>query len=84
VAPGIVLAGRNAVTVDAVMAAVMGFDPLSSTQERPWYGYNHLELLARARVGTIDPADIEVIGTSLKEALFRFDPQAKGWLDKQG
>ncbi|MCZ6793193.1 MAG: DUF362 domain-containing protein [Planctomycetota bacterium] len=83
VAPGIVLAGRNAVTVDAVMTAAMGFDPLTSTGEKPWYGYNHLELLARAGVGTNDPGRIEVIGLPLKEALFRYPTGVRGWLDKQ-
>ena len=72
------------VTVDAVMTAVMGFDPLSTTGEKPWYGYNHLELLARAGVGTNDPGRIEVTGVSMKDALFRFQPDVKGWLDKQG
>ena len=83
VAPGIVLAGANAVNVDSIMTAVMGFDPTASTREKPWYGYNHLELLARAGVGTNDPARIDVRGVSIEDALFRFQPGVKGWVDRE-
>jgi hypothetical protein len=82
VAPGLVLAGRNGVTVDAVMTALMGFDPLAKAKEKPWHGYNTLELLERAGVGTRDPAKIEVIGMSLREGLFEYDPSVRGWIDK--
>jgi uncharacterized protein (DUF362 family) len=83
VAPGLVLAGRNAVTVDAVMTALMGYDPLAPRGEKPWYGDNHLELLARAGAGTHDPARIEVIGLPLAEALYEFEPGVKGWIHRR-
>jgi hypothetical protein len=84
VAPGVVIAGRNAVTVDAIMTAAMGFDPLAPAGEKPWYGYNHLELLARAGAGTHDPGRIELVGLQLKEALFEYQPGVVGWVKKHG
>jgi hypothetical protein len=80
VAPGVILAGRNAVTVDAIATAVMGYDPLARAGEKPWYGDNHLELLARAGLGTNDPGRIEVAGLPLKEALFEYEPGLNGWI----
>jgi uncharacterized protein (DUF362 family) len=82
VAPGLVLAGRNAVTVDAIATAVMGYDPLAPTRQKPWYGDSHLALLARAGVGTIDPARIEVLGVPLRDALFEYEPGVEGWVKK--
>jgi uncharacterized protein (DUF362 family) len=82
IAPGIILAGRNAVTVDAIATAVMGYDPLASVTKKPWFGDNHLALLARAGVGTIDPARIEVAGVPLKDALHEFEPGLNGWVKR--
>ena len=82
IAPGLVLAGRNAVTVDSIMTAVMGYDPTASTGQDVWYGYNHLELLARAGVATNDPARIEVLGVPLRDALHEFFPGRNGWVKK--
>lgn len=86
VAPGVLLVGRNAVCVDAIMTVLMGFDPTTGTREKPWYGYNHLELLARAGVGTNDPARIEVRGVPLAEAAHPYWPEsgAKSWLEGRG
>ena len=84
VAPGVLLAGRNSVTVDAIATAVMGYDPLSPVAEKPWYGDNHLALLARAGIGTHDPARIEVVGDlALEEALFEYEPGLEGWIRKR-
>jgi uncharacterized protein (DUF362 family) len=80
--PGLVLVGRNAITVDAIMTAVMGYDPTASTNKDVWPGYNHLELLARAGVATNDPARIEVLGTPLEDALHDFFPDLKGWVKR--
>lgn len=81
-APGLILAGRNGVTVDAIMTALMGYDPLAGATEKPWFGFNHLELLARAGVGTHDPGKIEVVGLPLREALHEFEPGLRGWIKK--
>ena len=82
IAPGLILAGRNGVTVDAIATAVMGYDPLAPVRAKPWYGDNHLELLARAGVGTHDPARIEVRGVPLNEALHEYEPGLEGWIKK--
>lgn len=80
VEPGVLLAGRNAVTVDAIATAVMGYDPLAPRGSKPWFGDNHLELLARAGVGTHDPGRIEVVGLPLLEALHEYEPGHIGWI----
>lgn len=80
IAPGVILAGRNPVTVDAIATAVMGYDPLAPRGKKPWYGDNHLELLARAGIGTHDPGRIEVLGVKLKEALHEYEPSLNGWI----
>ncbi len=82
IAPGVILAGRNAVTVDAIATAVMGYDPLVGPGKKPWHGDNHLELLARAGIGTHDPARIEVAGLALKDALHDYEPGLEGWIKK--
>jgi uncharacterized protein (DUF362 family) len=83
VSPGVVLAGRNGVTVDAIATAVMGYDPLAKAASKPWYGDNYLELLARAGLGTHDPARIEVAGLPLEEALFEYEPGVNGWIRRR-
>jgi uncharacterized protein (DUF362 family) len=80
IAPGLVLVGRNAVNVDAVGAAVAGYDPLAGTAQKPWLGDNHLALLTKAGVGSNDPGRIEIAGLSLKDALFEFEPGVEGWI----
>lgn len=84
ISPGVVLAGRNAVTVDAIATAVMGYDPLAGVAQKPWLGDNHLDLLARAGVGTNDPGRIEVLGLSLGEALHEYEPGVQGWIRAHG
>jgi hypothetical protein len=70
------------VTVDAIGGtAVMGYDPLNGSTQKPWYGDSHLELLAKAGVGTNDPGRIEVAGLSLKEG-FTSTSRAWGWIKK--
>lgn len=83
IAPGLILAGKNAVTLDAIATAVMGYDPLEGAARKPWYGDNHLELLAKAGVGTHDPARIEVLGLALKDALHEYEPGLQGWVKKR-
>ena len=85
VAPGLLLVGRNGVTVDAIATAVMGYDPLAPARAKPWYGDNHLDLLAKAGLGTHDPSRIEVVGDlPLKDALFKYEGGVEGWIEKQG
>jgi uncharacterized protein (DUF362 family) len=70
--PKLLLVGRNAVCVDAVCAAVMGYDPMAPHGSFPFPGENHLQLAAEAGLGTNDIKRIEVRGLSISEALCPF------------
>jgi uncharacterized protein (DUF362 family) len=78
-APGLLLAGRNAVCTDTVATAVMGYDPTAAAGTGPFPGDNHLALAAALGLGTNRPDDIEVRGLSLKEARhpFRWEPATR-------
>jgi uncharacterized protein (DUF362 family) len=78
--PGLLLAGRNPVCTDAVATAVMGYDPQAKSATGPFPGDNHLVLAAGLGLGTNNPAEIEVVGLSVKEALhpFRWEPDERG------
>jgi uncharacterized protein (DUF362 family) len=75
VEPKLVLAGRNGVCTDAVCTAVMGFDPQAASGQFPFQGDNHLQLLADGGIGTNDLERIEVLGLSVKEALYPYAPE---------
>ena len=73
--PGVLLVGTNPVTVDAIGAAVMGFDPMAERGTIPFErGESTLQLAEALGVGTRDPKRIEVIGTPVAQA--RFDIRA--------
>jgi uncharacterized protein (DUF362 family) len=73
VAPGLLVAGTNAVTTDAISTALMGFDPLASRGKAPFeHCDSTLELAEAHGIGTRDPARIEVVGTPVAQAVFRF------------
>jgi len=72
--PKLLLVGRNAVCTDAICAAAMGYDPQAGHGQFPFPGDNHLLLLARVGVGTIEPKRIEVRGLPLERAVFPFNP----------
>ncbi len=74
VEPKLVLVGRNGVCTDAVCTAVMGFDPQAKSEQFPFQGDNHLQLLADGGIGTNDLKQIEVLGLSVKEALHPYAP----------
>lgn len=76
VEPKVLLVGRNGVCTDSVGTAVMGFDPQAAHAKFPFPSENHLRLLAEVGVGTNDLKRIEVLGLSLKEALFPYQPKA--------
>jgi uncharacterized protein (DUF362 family) len=83
--PGLLIAGRNAITTDAVGVGIMGYDPQAGYAKHPFPGENHLQLLARAGLGTNDLARIEVRGLPLEEALHEYHPEhpEKGWIRRQ-
>ena len=72
-APGVMFAGTNGVTVDAVGMALMGFDPMA---ERGTYPFERcdslLKLAEELGVGTRDLNRIEVVGTPIAQAKFDF------------
>ena len=73
--PGVLLVGTNPVTVDAVGAAVMGFDPMADRGTVPFERSDSvLRLAEELGVGTRDPKRIEVIGTPIAQV--RFDIRA--------
>jgi uncharacterized protein (DUF362 family) len=78
-APGLLLAGRNAVCTDAVATAVMGYDPTAAAGTGPLPGDNHLAMAAALGLGTNRPEEIEVRGLSLREARhpFRWEPATR-------
>jgi uncharacterized protein (DUF362 family) len=74
VEPRLMLVGRNGVCTDAVCTAVMGFDPQAKSEQFPFQGDNHLQLLADGGIGTNDLERIDVRGLSVEEALFPYAP----------
>jgi uncharacterized protein (DUF362 family) len=73
--PGLLIAGRNAVCVDAVCTAVMGYDPRAERGTKPFLrGDNALRLAEAKGIGTTDLSRIEVAGLSIRDALHHFGP----------
>lgn len=73
ISPGVLIAGTNPVTTDAVGMAVMGFDPMSDRGVAPFETCdNTLRLAEELGVGTRDLRRIEVIGASIDELRFPF------------
>ncbi len=75
VAPGVLLAGKNALATDAVATAVMGFDPTVEYPSAPFlHADNHLNLAAGAGLGTNRLPEIHVVGAPIEDVLFPFHP----------
>jgi uncharacterized protein (DUF362 family) len=73
VKPGILLAGLNPVTTDAVSTALMGFDPMADRGTAPFEDCDStLRLAEDAGIGTRDLGRIEVIGVRIREAAIPF------------
>ena len=73
--PGLLLAGRNPVSTDAVCMAVMGYDPKADRGTKPFlHGDNTLKLCEAQGIGSTDLSRIEVRGLSIKEAYHDFGP----------
>ena len=68
VKPHLLIAGTNAVCVDAVGAAVMGFDPMADRGVAPFETCdNTMRLAEELGVGSRDLKRIEVIGAKIEE-----------------
>jgi len=75
VKPEVLLMGRNAVAVDTVSTAVMGYDPRAQRGTKPFLRGDNCLLLAEAvGLGPADLSAIEIVGLSLKEALYDYGP----------
>jgi len=73
-APGLLIAGRNAVSTDAVAAAVMGYDPRAARMTHPFdHGDNFLLLAEQAGLGSADLSQIDVRGLSIEKARYPYD-----------
>ncbi|MGA8041711.1 MAG: DUF362 domain-containing protein [Terracidiphilus sp.] len=71
--PGLLIAGMNCVATDAVATAVMGFDPMADRGAPPFEKCDStLALAERLGVGTRDLNRIEVVGTPIAKARYRF------------
>jgi uncharacterized protein (DUF362 family) len=72
-APGVIVAGTNPVTTDAVCMALMGFDPMADRGTPPFERCDStLKLAEEAGIGTRDLRRIEAIGTPIAQATFDF------------
>ena len=74
VQPGVLLAGLNPVSTDAVAAAVMGYDPSAARGTAPFRNCENTLLLAeRHGVGSADLRRIDVRGVPIAGAMYRYD-----------
>jgi uncharacterized protein (DUF362 family) len=72
--PGIIIAGRNPVSTDAVGTAVMGYNPRTARMTHPFdKGDNFLLLAEQAGLGSADLAQIEVRGLTIEKAHYQYD-----------
>jgi len=70
---GLLIAGTNPVTTDAVATALMGFDPMADHGKAPFEGCDStLKLAEEAGIGTRDLRRIEVIGVPIAKARVDF------------
>ena len=74
VQPGVLIAGTNPVTTDAVATAVMGYNPRADRGVTPFNTCDNTLLLAeRHGIGTTDLNRIEVAGVPIAQALYKYD-----------
>jgi uncharacterized protein (DUF362 family) len=73
IAPGLMFAGLNCVTTDAVGTALMGYDPMADRGAAPFQtSDNTMRLGEELGIGTRDLKRIEVRGLSIAEGRFEF------------
>ena len=76
--PGVLIAGLNCVSTDAVGTAVMGFDPMADTGTPPFEtASSMLKLGEQAGLGTRNLNRIEVLGESIAKVRTPFTPLSK-------
>jgi uncharacterized protein (DUF362 family) len=75
VQPGVLIASKDAVAADAVATAVMGFDPTVEPPNVPFIrGDNYLNLAYSLETGTNRLEEIEVVGASIEDVVYEFEP----------
>ena len=73
--PGVLIAGLNCVSTDAVGTAIMGFDPMADRGAPPFEKCDStLHLAEQLGVGTRDLTRIDVVGTPIAKARYKFPP----------
>jgi uncharacterized protein (DUF362 family) len=73
VRPGLLIAGTNCVSTDAVGTALMGFNPMADRGTPPFETCDStLRLAEQLGLGTRDLRQIEVVGTPIARARFDF------------
>jgi uncharacterized protein (DUF362 family) len=77
--PGVLIAGLNCVSTDAVAMAVMGFNPVADRGTPPFETCDStLRLAEQLGVGTRDLSRIDVVGTPIARASrYKFPPLSK-------
>jgi uncharacterized protein (DUF362 family) len=72
--PGVIIAGLNPVSTDAVATAVMGYDnPRATRGTKPFQTCeNHLLLAEQAGLGTADLAQIDVRGLAIQKVRYPY------------
>ena len=72
--PGVLIAGLNPVSTDAVSTAVMGYvNPRAARGTKPFRDCdNHLLLAEQAGLGTADLAQIELVGMPIEKARYPY------------
>ena len=79
--PGVLIAGTNPVTTDAVATAVMGYDPHADQGTAPFVTCDNTLLLAEGHgIGTTDLKRIEVRGVPIAQAMYRLRRNRNGFL----
>jgi uncharacterized protein (DUF362 family) len=77
IAPGLLVAGKQALATDAVATALQGFDPTSDYPQAPFIrGANHLNLAHAAGLGTNRLDEIDVVGAAIGDVRHLFKPAA--------
>ncbi len=75
VSPGVLIAGKDAVAVDATGTAVMGFDPEAAHYSSPFLNSeNHLKLAREAGLGENRLSKIDLVGQSIDSLRYPFTP----------
>lgn len=74
VQPGVLIAGLNPVSTDAVATAVMGYDPRATRGTAPFRECDNMLLLAEYHgAGSADLTRIDVRGLTIEEALYKYE-----------